>query len=255
MNSDFLKEIFSKVKNVNVLEEVENPKNVYEYLNLAVELRKDIDKEKILAEKDHIFDTDCDTDDLKKLLIQLASVDDLEAYKTLEKFSTTQRASEVKDFITIALQESRALLQSTLLGEPTILITSGLGGKQDKLRYFIVIMAKDLKPFTSIQKQIIEKEISFFAENNNCAIEQVHTSDLFSSVILLIPYQMSPSEIIKSLIDSINEMGDFINPNFILRNDKIIPTDKLANIIDRLITGEIKLNEVDTFLEDNNSTE
>jgi REP element-mobilizing transposase RayT len=255
MNNDFLREILNKVKNINVLEEVKDPKNVFEYLNLAANLRKEIDKQKILAEKDQIFNSHIDLENKKKLIIQLASVDDIEAYKTLEKFSTTDLSSEIKDFVTIALQESKALLQSSLLGEPTILITSGLGGKGDKLRYFIVLFTKENKPFTDFQKQIIKKEAKFFAETNDCVIEQISVDNHFVSLIMLIPFKINPSELTASLIDSINEMGNFLSNEFILRNDKIISQENLTTVIDLLISGKIKLNQIDSYLENNKTSE
>ncbi len=250
MNKGFLREILGKIKNVNVLEEVKDPKSVFEYLKLSVELKKEIDKNKILEQKDRLFDPELDIEERKKLLIQLASVDELEAYQILEKFSSDLLADQVSDFVKIALQESRALLQSTLLGEPTVLITSGLGGKEDKLRYFIILFAKEKKPFTLTQKQIIEKEANFIAEENNCIIEKLDIHDYLVIITMLIPYTTLPTDILENLVENINYLGDFLCKDYVLRNDRTLTTRESKQLVDKIYSGELKTSQIDSFIED-----
>ncbi len=250
MKKDFLREILGKIRNVYVLEEVENPQNVFEYIELAVKVKANIDKEQVLSRKDKLFDKDLSLDERKKLLIQLASVDDIQAYKTLEEFSKSALAQEVSDFVKIALQESRTLLQSSLLGEPSILITSGLGGKDDKLRYFAILYANEKKDFTSTQTQIIEKETKFIAEENDCEIEKIDFHGYFVILLLFIPYSMAPSDFLDNLIENINYLGNFISTDYILRNDKTLSAEESKNLIDKIYSGELKINQIDTFIQD-----
>ncbi len=234
MKQNLLNEIFSKVKNVNILEKLNNPEVLLEYLELENKLKNTIDKKQILERKDELFLPTLGKEEKKRLIIQLANTDEVQAYQTLKKFSETAE-EELQDFIKIALQESRALLQSTILGEPSILITSMLGGKDNKLRYFAMIFKNDMQEFTPWQKNIIEKEITFWLEQNDGESEEIKINKNFASLVFLFPYNHLPQIKIQELIRNINYFGNFLKEKFMIRNDKILSQEESQEIAEKII--------------------
>jgi hypothetical protein len=64
------------------------------------------------------------------------------------KNSMKMRRISLKDWAALSLQESRMTLESSLLDENQVIISTGLGGKAKKLRYFAVIAAKRRENFS-----------------------------------------------------------------------------------------------------------
>ena len=235
MKSNFLKDILVKIQNVNILENIEKPSNVFEYIELASKLKQNLNKEEVLKQKEELFNSKLSIEERKKLLIQIASIDSPVAYRTLEKFKNHPLAKDIKDFAEIALQHNRVLLQSSLLGEPSILITSGLGGKNNKLRYFLVVFNKELKKFSHWQEKVIKQELLYLSEQNQAELEKLNFVDFYVALKILIPYYIVPSKFVKTLIEKVNFFGDFLYKKYILRNDKIIEEEKIKEKINKLI--------------------
>ena len=127
--------------NLSVLEEEVDIKVQKEYFEMARVLSK---KNTDLAELskqyveniNHLFDEATDIEVKKKMLIVLATVDDVTVYRAIENFS--KQNTPLQKWAIIALQQSRILLQSNLLDDPGIFISTGLGGHGLLLRYFCV---------------------------------------------------------------------------------------------------------------------
>ncbi len=236
MKQNILNEIFSRVKNVNILERLNNPEVLLEYLELENKMKSSIDKEQVLSRKEDLFSPTIGKEEKKRLVVQLANIDEVEAYQTLKEYSETA-TEELQDFVKIALQESRALLQSSILGEPSILITSLLGGKDDKLRYFAMIFKNDMQEFTPWQKNIIEKEIIFWLEQNSGESEEIKINKNFASLIFLFPYNRLPQTKMKELIHNINYFGNFLKEKFMIRNDKILSQEESQEIAEKVINN------------------
>ena len=144
-------------QNICVLEEQIDSETQFEYFECSRNNENTISKDEVIRRKDLIFDENVPTDEKKILLVQLASTNHVEAYRTIEKYL---RKPNIKlyEWAYIALLESRLLLESQILDEDRILVTSGLGGKGNKLRYFIVFFTDDGSAITSLQQKIIENQ-------------------------------------------------------------------------------------------------
>ncbi len=92
-------------------------------------------------------------------MVQLAAHDDVEAFRIIERFHKSSEGV-LHDWAVLSLQESRMILQSSLLGEQQVFISTGLGGKGQKIRYFIVLMKKDQDtPFNDTQKKTSKNRV------------------------------------------------------------------------------------------------
>ena len=93
----------------------------------------------------------------KKILCDLAFIDDVKAYRRIEKFIESASGT-LKQWATLSLQESRMLLQSSLLDEQQVFISTGLGGKGKKLRYFVVFLSVNENEMLSSTQQKLLKD-------------------------------------------------------------------------------------------------
>ena len=142
---DKIQEIFGQVPgSFSILEEQIDIDLQMEYFEVSRLAKKDLDKALTLNEKDEIFNPELDRSKKKALFARLASLENVGAYRTIEKYLKEDH-QDLRNWAILALQESRMLLESTLLDENQVFISTGLGGKGSLLRYFIVLILKLLR--------------------------------------------------------------------------------------------------------------
>ncbi|NOZ45877.1 MAG: hypothetical protein GXO79_03755, partial [Chlorobi bacterium] len=150
---DKLRELASQLDgNFNILENVIDVNVQMEYFKYSRNVKKDIDAKSILSKINNLFNENISISDKKHLLSQLASLDDVKAFRAIEKYM--KNSDELlHDWALMAYQESKMLLESSLLDESQVFISTGLGGKGTKLRYFIVLFSKSGKQFNKVQQK------------------------------------------------------------------------------------------------------
>lgn len=231
--------------NVTILEEVIDVDLQMDYFKLSLEAKKDIDVDSVIEQKDDLFSELMPIDDKKTLLSKMASVNDVEVFRNVEKYMK-QPDDELHDWAILAYQESRMLIQSSLLDKAPIFISTGLGGKKDKLRYCIVLFNKEKVPFSGLQQSIISGEIDYLVNRSECEIEEIIYTDHYCTLMMMIPLKVSVKDNLLTLVNHCNELGDFINPSFLVTNVK-----KLTNkdVLDAL-KKDIQNDKVDGERED-----
>src|SRR5208337_659902 len=121
--------------NFNILEEQIDIDLQLEYFETSKDIKKSLDKKETLNNMESLFSSSLSIDAKKNLLIRLASVDQVEAYRSIERYML-EPDPLLKDWATLAMQESKMLLESIFLDQNQVFISTGLGGKGKKLRYF-----------------------------------------------------------------------------------------------------------------------
>ena len=218
---DKIEELFGKKPdNFSIIEQQIDIKIQLEYFEESKKVKTNIPEvEEVLAEQALLTDEATDTEKKKEILLRLASVDSVEAYRAIEHFIPVAD-EEVKDWAVLALQESRSMIESSLLNESQIIISTGLGGKGKKLRYFTVLSSVDKNEFSDLQKKLIEKELSFTLKKNDGELEKITFNEHYASVLSLVPIMVSVKKIMKSVIDECNQIGNFISEKYIVTNVK-----------------------------------
>jgi hypothetical protein len=150
----------------------------------------------------------------------------------IESFAETA-GEELRDWVSLSLKESKMHLEGELLGENQILISTGLGGRNNKLRYFVVLIARNRDILNGIQKKIIESEFSYVIEESGGEIEEIEFSEYLSAVTLLLPIYLPVKHVFDKAIRECNFYGDFLRDNFIVTNVKTIPFDEIKTFIER----------------------
>ena len=127
-----------------------------------------------------------DKTEKRYLLSQLATSKSVRAYRLLEEY-TQHPDPEVTDWAYMALMESRISLESDFSDEKQIYISTGLGGKGEKLRFYVLMTSKGKKPFQEYQRQTIEREFAYYLPKTDCEIERLTIGEQYVELVFLIP--------------------------------------------------------------------
>ena len=193
------------------------------------------DEESIFNQRDELFLEEKSIDEKKDLLILLAQIDDVKAFRTIEKFKNENEYKnedeEFKNWIILAYQESKMLMESSLLEEKKIFISSGLGGKGTSLRYFAVCFSESSTNFTKIQQKIIKSEFEFIFQQSESEIEEINFGDGFAIIIAIIPLKHQVHLLFKDAISQCNELGDFLRENILITNLKKFSVKEIEQVL------------------------
>lgn len=172
------------------------------------------------------------TDEEKKdILIQLANFDDVKAYRAIENYSKSATNPKLKAWSTLALQESRMKMESSLLDENQVFISTGMGGKGDKLRYFIVGFLNEEVEFTDIQKNLLQKEFEYSLHQHESEIEDIEFKNKFALITALIPIKQPIKNILKAAIDECIELGMDLSEHFLVTNVKKMDIQEIEEFL------------------------
>lgn len=228
---DKLKEIFGGIPgNLSVLEEEIDINLQVEYYEVAKLLRDEMIADDVLRDKENIFEQDISNEDKKSLFVQLASLDNVEAYRTIERY-VQDPDKELREWAVLAYQESRMLIESKILNESQVFISTGLGGKDSKLRYFLVFFSNKGKKFNSFQKKVLQNETAFYFKQCNAEIEEIKYFDTFTTLKVVIPLNIPLKNLFKDIILECNQYGDFLMSNFIITNVRCLTEQEIYDFL------------------------
>lgn len=214
----------------NVLEEQIDIDVQLEYFESSKDTKKIIDSDATLHNREDLFSDTLSVEEKKSLIVRLASIDKVEAYRVLERYKQNPDP-ELKDWVSLAVHESRMLLESSLLDENQVFISTGLGGKGQKLRYFIVFLAVGDAVLTTLEKKVITNEMNFIFSKHDAEIEEIRFSDKLSTVKAIIPIQVELQDMFVQAIENCNLFGNFLQENFIVTNVKELSFEEINDVL------------------------
>ena len=217
--------------NILVLEEEIDLKLQMEYLKESAVAKKEINQDQVLKEKNKLFDDGMSLNEKRKLLTKLATINEVEAFRTLEAYRNKPDKS-LMEWSVLAYQESKMLLQSTLMDKPPLFISTGLGGKGMKLRYFVVLKAQAKKYFTDFQQQIIIQELDYAFNKNKAELEDLRFFGYFATITALVPLEIGLKKFFADIVKSCNEMGDFVDARMLITNSGKPTLNQIKKAID-----------------------
>lgn len=224
---DLINNVSSNFKILEETIDIELQRDFFES-SLKIDIKKE---ERAISELINDMNEETITNDNKKTIIQkLAMMDSVEAFRALENFSKNAPA-ELKNWTILALQQSQMILQSSLLDEQQIFISTGLGGKDDKLRYFLIFPFNHPGQVNPFQQSTLHKELIFFMEQYDSHFEEIEFLDDFATVLALIPIKTDIQSMIKEILSECNQYGNFLSDNIIITNIKRFNGDEIQDII------------------------
>lgn len=229
--SDFLSQAGP---NLNILEEEVDLNVQKEYFDLVYQLSKNRERYKTLSvqyaeEINNLFDEEVDAAVKKEMLVVLATIDDISIYRTIESFSKIE--TPLKKWAIIALQQSRMLIQTALLDDPGVFISTGLGGQGSLLRYFCVFLCRSEEQLQEFQQHIIKNETETAIQPLKGVIEQIDFFKGYATLLLLLPVDTNLKSLFEKIIDECNLYGNFLHENMIITNVKKLSEEEITTIL------------------------
>lgn len=220
---DKLKELLAKAGgNYKILEEKIDVELQVEFFELANKyLNNKRNSDDILSDEDKLYNPDISIDEKKIILVELSNDENVEAYRIIERFIKAE-IKDLKPWGILALQHSRISLETHLLDEQQVFISTGLGGKGEKLRYFISGKLKVGDSFSKTQIQIVRSEFDYTFKEFNSEIENIDFINEYFTLIALIPIDVSISDVVLKAIDESNNYGNFLHHNYLVTNVKVL---------------------------------
>jgi len=223
--------ISSLPENFSVLEEQVDVELQLEYFNYSRDLKHKLSDQIISEHQADLFDPTISVEEKKNLLVLLASQDKVESFRTIEKY-TQNPDQELRAWSILALQESRMVIQSSLMDEQQVYISTGLGGKGQKLRYFIAFIgSEEILEYSDVHRKVIRTELEMSMKKVDGNLEEVDFHENLAVAILLLPVRSDIQNIFSNLINECNLYGDFIRQDIIITNVKKMNFDEIKKFI------------------------
>ena len=212
--------------NFSVMEDPVDVAAQINYFETSGRLRKPVKEEDMLRRKDELFNPAVPLDIKKSLLVQMAGIPSPEMYRVLENYAKNPDAG-LQDWSKLALQENRLLLESHLLDNRQIFISTGLGGKGHKLRYFVVLLNKngdDLKPF---QQKVVKDEMEYALQKHDSELEKLNFMPHYTTMRVVVPICSDLTRLFREGINECNQFGDFLSSEFMITNMKELSEEEI----------------------------
>ncbi|MCX7954524.1 MAG: hypothetical protein N3A01_04955 [Bacteroidales bacterium] len=206
-----------KVDKINIISENIPLNTQLEYFNLSQKVKREgINYEQVISKASNLSNNDS-IDEIKRILAELASIPKPEAYRIIENFYNTCD-DELKNWAKLALIENRVLLESELLEQHQVIISTGLGGVDDKLRFFVVFL--HVVELDDSLKKIIEIETKIVLENYKGVVEEINFNEGYTTMLFLLPIEEDVKEVMNSIITEINKYKKIVERKYIITNIK-----------------------------------
>lgn len=218
--------------NLKILEQKIDMDLQMEYYDCSLKIREERSDDWALDHMQYLEEPGYSVDVKKEILARMASIENVECYRAIEAF--LQHAEEpLHSWTILALNESRMLLESKIMDENQVFISTGLGGKDEKLRYFVVLMSRARVDLTASQKMVIKNEFEFILKKFDAVMEESNFSGYLATILLLLPMNHSLKSVFKEAIDECNRYGDFLNDDFIVTNVRLLSFGEIEEFLER----------------------
>ena len=124
--------------NLKILEQKIDIDLQMEYYDCSMRIREEKSDKWALERMQYLSETGYSVDVKKEILARMASIENVECYRAIEAY-LEQALEPLLSWAILALNESRMLLESRMMDENQLFISTGLGGKDENLRYFVVL--------------------------------------------------------------------------------------------------------------------
>ncbi len=229
---------FSKIDgHFHILEQRVPVELQMEYFKYSEQVRKerakpDLNDMDYTAFRESLSNPESTTDYKKYILSMLATSREVKAYRMLEDY-VQHPDEDVSNWAYMALMESRISLESELSDEKQIYISTGLGGKGEKLRFYVLMLSRDRKPFLEYQRKVIEREFAYFLPKADCEIERLTIGEQYVELVFLIPVRADIKLTLDKVINECNQYGDFLSDIFTITNVKELTEQEVTDIINK----------------------
>lgn len=169
----------------------------------------------------------------QNLLLNLANSKNPVSFRLLKQYVADGPDPDVADWAYLALMEIQIALESDYSDERQIYISTGMGGKGTKLRFYVLLVSAGGKPFESYQRQVIEREFTYAFSQVDWEIESLHIADNYAELLLLIPIAGNIKKVMGDTIQECNEYGHFLSDRYNITNVKPLTEEEIQKILEK----------------------
>lgn len=181
----------------------------------------------ILEQSETMFDFQ-----VKDLLLKLASSKNPRAYTLLKQYVQQEPEPRELDWAYLALMDCEISLESELSDERQIYIATGLGGKGEKLRFYVLIPSTDLHAFEAYQRQVVEREFNYYFPKVDCEIDNLFIGLNYVELLILIPIRSDIRQVMARIIEDCNEYGNFLADVYTITNVKTFTRREIEEVLE-----------------------
>jgi hypothetical protein len=233
------------------------------YFDAAKKIKKKLpEADTILKNAKKLYDPDVEIEEKKIVLNQLASLENVKSFREIEAFSE-KAGDELDDWATMAYQESLMLMESAFSDEEKVFVSSGMGGKGNKLRYFATFLHSDLfEDFTDLQMNLIRKEVKYHFDKAGAEIEEESFKNHYFMITCLIPIDINITILFRDIVNEVNQFGFVLAENFLVTNVKKLSYKEVDDFVkDRMrkvqdeVLGDVFNNDDDDLNTDDDDND
>lgn len=167
---------------------------------------------------------------IKEIIVILGNIGTIKSLKILKEYYD-QSTDDLKGLLTLAMQENMMFLDNEFGDNNIGMISSGLGGKDNRLRIYVVFISLSEEPYTDFQKKLIETEFKAICDNNDSELEKIDFNFDYAELTILMSHNVALDTIVLGGIRNCNVYGDFINEFYFATNQGIPSVEELHKII------------------------
>jgi len=218
--------------NLKILEQQIDMDLQVEYYDCSRRVKEDRDEKWAMEHIQYLSEPGYSMEVKKEILARLATTEKVESYRAIEAFLEEGEPS-LKHWAFLSLNECRMQLESKIMDENQVYISTGLGGKDEKLRYFIVLMSRKKMELTPTHQMVIKNEFEYILKKFDAELEEVNYSGYLATILLLMPLNFSLKKVFHEAITECNQYGDFLNDDFIVTNVKTLSFEEIQDFLER----------------------
>jgi hypothetical protein len=177
----------------------------------------------LIRQGEQLVDKDMLISQKKQALVQLSQWGSAEAYRLVRKYAA-RPDQDLEEWSRIALYECRMHLESDLLDEPIGLISTGLGGDGQRLRFIFVLAFREETPEEEQQLEMrgILDEV---CKRYDSGIEQAEFRPSCLYVQVLVPVAVAVGEVIEESVALLNRVTEEVCLDYLVTNASV-PTEE-----------------------------
>jgi len=216
-----------------IVTEKEVDQNVYEqFLTELGRLDMQPDYAVLLRQGRELFGTTQPLSRKKRLLVQLAQSGTIEAFHLLRQYNTRPDPA-LEHWSRIALYECRMHLESELLGASVGLVSTGLGGEGERLRYIFVLPWQGEMPAEE-QRQEIREALNMVCQQHRSFAEEIQFRGACLYVQMLVPLDVAIDEVIEAGIARLNTREEKVRQEYLATNVAVPREEEIQSFLDEL---------------------
>jgi hypothetical protein len=207
----------------------------YDSFSAAIDINN-VDYKEVLKESKHLFLGNMPIETKKRILILLAHFGNAESYRTIEKY-LKESEENLRDWALLSLKECRMLLESDLLEVEGGIISAGLGGKGNKLRYYFLVSSKGNLIFSETRRNTLKRQFETISQKYNSEIEEIKFEPNYAMLRTLIPMDFAAGEVIEEGIRECNKVDDFLYFHYYITNVRKPTNEEIFKYLEEIRQG------------------